>query len=78
MTFALDVDGTAGPGAAGWLLLTSYVAACGLWSAVYAAIGILSGSLFAEPWQGVLTAVLLVVAITQLVSWTHRRRAPAT
>jgi membrane protein DedA with SNARE-associated domain len=49
------------------------VPACALWAAVYAAIGLLGGSVFPEPWQGVLAAVALVLVITQLVALTTRR-----
>jgi membrane protein DedA with SNARE-associated domain len=48
--------------------------ACLLWSAVYATIGLLSGSLFAEPWQGIVAAVLLILLFTQLAGWIRRRR----
>jgi membrane protein DedA with SNARE-associated domain len=51
------------------------VPACLLWAAVYAAIGVLGGSVFPEPWQGVVAAVVLVVVITQVVAVVHRRRA---
>ncbi len=48
--------------------------ACALWSIVYAAIGVAGGSIFPQPWQGVVAAVLLVVLITQLLGWWNRRR----
>jgi membrane protein DedA with SNARE-associated domain len=48
--------------------------ACALWSIVYAAIGVAGGSIFPQPWQGVVAAVLLVVLITQLLAWWNRRR----
>jgi membrane protein DedA with SNARE-associated domain len=51
--------------------------ACLLWSAMYATIGLLGRSVFPEPWQGVVAAVLLVVAITQLIGWIRRRREAA-
>lgn len=50
------------------------VPACLLWSTVYAAIGVLGGSVFPEPWQGVLAAVLAVLVVSQLVSLITRRR----
>jgi len=53
------------------------VAACLLWSAVYAAIGLLGHSVFPEPWQGVVAAVLIVLAVTQLAGWLRRRREAA-
>lgn len=49
--------------------------ACALWSAVYAAIGVAGGSIFPEPWEGVVAAVLLVVLVTQVVSLVNKRRA---
>ncbi|WP_306215960.1 DedA family protein [Actinoplanes sp. RD1] len=49
--------------------------ACALWSAVYAGIGVAGGSIFPEPWQGVIAAVILVVLVTQIVSLVNRRRA---
>jgi membrane protein DedA with SNARE-associated domain len=48
--------------------------ACALWSIVYAAIGVAGGSIFPEPWQGVVAAVLLVIAVTQALNWWHKRR----
>ena len=47
--------------------------ACVLWALVYAGIGVLGGSVLPEPWQGVLAAIVLVLAITQLVGWWSRR-----
>ncbi|MGY0070917.1 DedA family protein [Streptomyces sp. QTS137] len=38
--------------------------ACLAWAATYQLIGVLGGSLFDEPWQGVLTAVVLTVLIS--------------
>ncbi|RZU49215.1 membrane protein DedA with SNARE-associated domain [Krasilnikovia cinnamomea] len=49
--------------------------ACLLWSVLYAGIGVAGGSIFPEPWQGVLAAIVLVVLITQVVSLVNRRRA---
>ncbi len=49
--------------------------ACALWSIVYAGIGVAGGSIFPEPWQGVIAAVILVVLVTQIVSLVNRRRA---
>jgi membrane protein DedA with SNARE-associated domain len=50
--------------------------ACLLWSAVYAAIGLLGGAIFAEPWEGIVAAVVLILLLTQLASWVRRRRQP--
>ena len=51
------------------------ITACVLWSAMYAAIGLLGGAVFPHPWQGVVAAILLVLAFSQLVSLVQRRRA---
>ncbi|WP_461007577.1 DedA family protein [Streptomyces capparidis] len=40
------------------------IVACLAWAALYGAIGILGGSLFPEPWQGVVLAVALTVLIS--------------
>ncbi|MFE7748831.1 DedA family protein [Streptomyces sp. NPDC057428] len=40
------------------------VPACLAWAATYQLIGILGGSLFREPWQGVLAAVVLTLLIS--------------
>jgi membrane protein DedA with SNARE-associated domain len=48
--------------------------ACALWSAVYAGIGVAGGSIFPEPWQGVVAAVVLILVINQSISWWNRRR----
>ncbi|GLW32500.1 DedA family protein [Actinoplanes regularis] len=48
--------------------------ACALWSVVYAAIGLAGGSIFPEPWQGVVAAVLLILVINQAVTWWNKRR----
>jgi membrane protein DedA with SNARE-associated domain len=50
------------------------VPACALWAVVYAGIGLAGGSIFPEPWQGVVAAIILVVLVSQLVSWWSRRR----
>lgn len=49
--------------------------ACLLWAAVYAAIGLLGGSVLPQPWQGVLAAIVLVAVISQLVAWWGRRHS---
>ncbi|MFI5491493.1 DedA family protein [Actinoplanes sp. NPDC051859] len=51
--------------------------ACALWSAVYAGIGVAGGSIFPEPWEGVVAAIILVLVIGQLVNLVHKRRATA-
>jgi membrane protein DedA with SNARE-associated domain len=56
------------------------VPACVLWSVVYAGIGVAGGSIFPEPWQGVVAAVLLILVINQTVTrWNkHRESARAS
>ncbi|GAA3339161.1 VTT domain-containing protein [Amorphoplanes nipponensis] len=49
--------------------------ACVLWSVVYAGIGVVGGSIFPRPWEGVVAAVLLVLVISQVVSLVSKRRA---
>ncbi|MFI6333871.1 DedA family protein [Streptomyces sp. NPDC050535] len=52
------------------------VPACLAWAATYQLIGVLGGSLFSEPWEGVLAAVVLTVVIGLLPSlWKRVRRA---
>lgn len=54
------------------------VPACVAWAVTYQLIGILGGSLFREPWEGVLAAVLLTVTISVAPSlWRRVRRAAA-
>jgi membrane protein DedA with SNARE-associated domain len=49
--------------------------ACLAWAAVYQLIGVLGGSLFAEPWEGVLAAVLLTLLISAApAAWRRLRR----
>lgn len=45
-----------------------------LWSVLYAAIGVLGRAIFPEPWQSVVAAILLVLLVTQVLSWLGRRR----
>jgi membrane protein DedA with SNARE-associated domain len=52
--------------------------ACALWSVVYAGIGVAGGSIFPEPWEGVVAAVVLILIINQSISWWNRRRAAST
>lgn len=69
---AVTVAGT------GWQrVLTGCLAACGVWSVVYAGIGVLGGTVFAQPWQGVLAAVVLVVALSLVASRVRRPSAEA-
>ena len=52
--------------------------ACALWAAVYAGIGVAGGSIFPEPWQGVVAAVALILVVNQSVTWWTRRREKRT
>ncbi|QGV77705.1 DedA family protein [Streptomyces ficellus] len=50
--------------------------ACVAWALTYQLIGILGGSLFARPWQGVLAAVVLTVLVGAVPSvWRRWRHA---
>jgi membrane protein DedA with SNARE-associated domain len=49
--------------------------ACALWATVYATIGLAGGSIFPEPWQGVLAAVVLILVVNQTVTWISKHRA---
>lgn len=53
------------------------VPACLAWTVTYQLIGILGGSLFSEPWEGVVAAVALTVAISVTPSVWRRVRRPA-
>ncbi|CAL9388574.1 DedA family protein [Streptomyces pilosus] len=52
--------------------------ACVAWAATYQLIGILGGSLFAEPWEGVLAAIVLTLLISAVPALWRRLRRPAT
>ncbi|MEV0169928.1 VTT domain-containing protein [Streptomyces sp. NPDC050803] len=51
--------------------------ACLAWAVTYQLIGILGGSLFPEPWQGVVAAVALTLVISAAPSLWRRMRRPA-
>ncbi|MGP4044552.1 DedA family protein [Streptomyces sp. 2A115] len=53
------------------------VPACLAWAATYQLIGVLGGSLFEEPWEGVVAAVVLTLAISTAPSVWRRVRRPA-
>jgi membrane protein DedA with SNARE-associated domain len=53
------------------------VPACLAWAATYQLIGILGGSLFAEPWQGVAVAVVLTVVISGAPALWRKLRGAA-
>lgn len=49
--------------------------ACLAWAVTYQLIGILGGSLFDEPWEGVVAAIVLTVAVSAAPSvWRRVRR----
>jgi membrane protein DedA with SNARE-associated domain len=48
--------------------------ACILWSVVYAGIGVAGGSIFPEPWQGVVAAIILILIVNQSLGWWNKRR----
>ncbi|MEU0373944.1 VTT domain-containing protein [Streptomyces sp. NPDC006283] len=50
------------------------VPACLAWAATYGLIGILGGSLFAEPWQGVVAAVVLTMLVSGAPALWRRLR----
>lgn len=50
------------------------VPACLAWAATYQLIGILGGSLFPEPWQGVVAAVGLTLLVSGAPAVWHRLR----
>ncbi|MFJ8822903.1 DedA family protein [Streptomyces sp. NPDC102467] len=51
------------------------IPACLAWAATYQVIGILGGSLFKEPWQGVAAAIVLTVVVsTAPMLWRKVRR----
>ncbi|WP_371668276.1 DedA family protein [Streptomyces sp. NBC_00289] len=53
--------------------------ACLAWAVTYQLIGILGGSLFEEPWEGVVAAVALTVAVSTAPSlWRRLRRNART
>ncbi|MFI5569069.1 DedA family protein [Streptomyces sp. NPDC051740] len=51
--------------------------ACLAWAATYQLIGVLGGSLFDQPWQGVLAAVVLTVLISVAPGLWRRMRGTA-
>ncbi|MFF4172885.1 DedA family protein [Streptomyces sp. NPDC001744] len=53
------------------------VAACLAWAATYQLIGVLGGSLFPEPWQGIVAAVGLTVLVGAVPALWRRVRGPA-
>ena len=49
--------------------------ACLLWSVVYSGIGVAGGSIFPEPWQGVIAAVVLILVVNQSISFWNKWRS---
>ncbi|MEV7425349.1 MULTISPECIES: DedA family protein [unclassified Streptomyces] len=54
------------------------VPACLAWSATYMLIGVAGGSLFPEPWEGVLAAVVLTVVLSAAPALWRRLRGPGS
>lgn len=53
--------------------------ACLAWAATYQLIGILGGSLFAEPWQGVVAAIALTLLLSAVPAvWRRVLNSPRT
>ncbi|MFF4211704.1 DedA family protein [Streptomyces sp. NPDC001796] len=52
--------------------------ACLAWAATYQLIGILGGSLFPKPWEGVVAAIVLTVVISAAPGLWRRMRRAAT
>ncbi|MCQ4208482.1 DedA family protein [Streptomyces longispororuber] len=53
------------------------VPACLAWAVTYQVIGILGGSLFSEPWEGVVAAVALTLLISAVPTVWRRVRRPS-
>jgi membrane protein DedA with SNARE-associated domain len=53
------------------------ITACALWSAMYAAVGLFGGAVFPEPWQGVVAAIVIVLAVSWLIGRVQKRREEA-
>lgn len=52
----------------------SNLTACALWSTMYAAIGVLGHSIFPEPWEAVVAAIVIVLGVNQVLSRLRHRR----
>jgi len=53
---------------------TANVTACVLWSAMYALVGLIGGAIFPEAWQGIVAAIILVLATSWIVGRITKRR----
>ncbi|QNP75632.1 VTT domain-containing protein [Streptomyces roseirectus] len=65
---------------AGWPLrrfARGNLPACLAWAVTYQLIGILGGSLFPEPWEGIVAAIALTVAISAAPMLWRRVRGPS-
>jgi membrane protein DedA with SNARE-associated domain len=56
---------------------TANVAACVLWSVLYAAVGLIGGLIFPEAWQGIVAAIVLVLAVSWILGRIRRHREAA-
>ncbi|MFD8567463.1 DedA family protein [Streptomyces sp. NPDC059639] len=54
------------------------IPACLAWAATYQVIGILGGSLFDEPWEGVVAAVVLTVLVSAAPAVWRKVRRPSS
>ncbi|RAJ91297.1 membrane protein DedA with SNARE-associated domain [Streptomyces sp. PsTaAH-137] len=54
------------------------IPACLAWAATYQVIGILGGSLFDEPWEGVVAAIALTVLVSAIPTVWRRIRRPSS
>ncbi|MEU6848238.1 VTT domain-containing protein [Streptomyces sp. NPDC046716] len=54
------------------------IPACLAWAATYQVIGILGGSLFDEPWEGVVAAIGLTVLVSAVPTVWRRIRRPSS
>jgi membrane protein DedA with SNARE-associated domain len=53
---------------------TANITACVLWSAMYAVVGVIGGAIFPEPWQGIVAAIILVLATSWIVGRIRKHR----
>ena len=53
---------------------TANITACVLWSAMYAAVGLIGGLIFPEPWQGIVAAIILLLATSWIVGRITKHR----
>ncbi|WP_353947265.1 DedA family protein [Streptomyces sp. HUAS MG91] len=54
------------------------IPACLAWAATYQVIGILGGSLFDEPWEGVVAAIALTVLVSAVPTVWRKARRPSS